>query len=74
MKTGLTLRSVPEYRTHSVLLHVPTAGEVAFQPQELGVIETIARTKKIQPLGSLGIRPVQTKRFFIGTEIGMLYH
>lgn len=56
-----------------MILHIPSGGEVAFQPQEVGTIETIARTQKIQPFANLGIRPIQANRFFLGLEMGLLY-
>ena len=73
LKTGVAFDNAPEYHTHSVLTHNAPNAEVAFQSQELGTIEASARTRSLQPFVNLGIRILQTKRFFIGTEWGILY-
>jgi hypothetical protein len=74
VKTGLALRSNPNFKANSTFWDKTFIGNFELTPDQVGYVNINVKTNKIQPMVAIGYAFVDSKQFFMNAEIGTYFH
>lgn len=74
IKAGIAARIDPSYYAETTLRNKPAIGSFQLTEEDVGYIYSSVLTQLLQPMLSIGFKPINKEQFFLQLETGAYYH